>query len=290
MLKSMTGFGSGRAAVGGSTAAVEIRAVNNRHLKLTVRGPDPYPAAEAEFERAVRRVAVRGSVTLTIVVGRPGADAGFALNPAVVSGYLAQLRGFDPAVLAGVLHLPGVTAPAAVVDIPDTERPAVDAAVAAALGRFDESRRVEGGATAAELQAHHADMVGRLAAVKAHMPQVMAAYRGRLLDRVRQAVADAGVTVEDANVIREVALFADRTDVSEEVHRLTAHFEQFAAIVTGREGGADGAGRRLEFLTQEIGREVNTLGSKAGDVTLSRQVFELKAALERVRELILNVE
>nr|MCU0703853.1 DUF1732 domain-containing protein [Fimbriiglobus sp.] len=113
-------------------------------------------------------------------------------------------------------------------------------------------------------------------------------YRTRILDRVRQAVADAGVAVESDHLIREVAVFADRTDVSEEVTRFAAHLDQFAELV--KTGAADGAGRRLEFVVQEMGREANTLGSKAGDVRVSRRVVDLKANLERVRELIQNVE
>jgi uncharacterized protein (TIGR00255 family) len=104
---------------------------------------------------------------------------------------------------------------------------------------------------------------------------------------VRQAIADAGIALEPEHLVREVALFADRTDVSEEVLRLTSHLEQFAEIV---KKGEEGAGRKLEFMVQEMGRETNTLGSKAGDVTISRHVVEIKATLEKIRELVLNVE
>lgn len=141
---------------------------------------------------------------------------------------------------------------------------------------------------AAELMAQHAAMTAALAGVRECLPAVVAGYRTRILDRVRQAVADAGVTVQADHLIREVAIFADRTDVSEEVMRFAAHLDQFAELATA--GAGDGAGRRLEFVVQELGREANTLGSKAGDVTVSRRVIDLKAHLERVRELIQNVE
>ena len=124
--------------------------------------------------------------------------------------------------------------------------------------------------------------------IRAHLPAVVAQYRERILERVRAAVAEAGVSVEPAHLIREVAAFADRTEVAEEVTRFAAHLDQFAEVV--RVGAPDGAGRRLEFVVQEMGREANTLGSKAGDVTISRLVIELKAVLEKVRELIQNVE
>ena len=140
---------------------------------------------------------------------------------------------------------------------------------------------------AAELLALHQHVREELDRVRGQLPAVAADYRQRILDRVRQAVADAGVVVSQDHVIREVAQFADRTDVSEEVTRLSAHLDQFAELV---QKGDDSAGRKLEFVVQEMGREVNTLGSKAGDVTVSRHVFEIKAALEKVRELVQNVE
>ena len=190
--------------------------------------------------------------------------------------------------LAGVLALPGVaSAGGSTSEPPEGEWPAVEAALRRALAQLDADRRREGGAMAAELMALHTQ-VGRPAGGS---PRAAAGrvgdYRSRLLGRVRQAVQDAGVAVEPDHLIREVALFADRTDVAEEVSRLTAHLHQFAELVRA---GGEGAGRRLEFVVQEMGREVNTLGSKAGDVSISREVVELKATLEKVRELIQNVE
>jgi uncharacterized protein (TIGR00255 family) len=147
-------------------------------------------------------------------------------------------------------------------------------------------RRKEGQQMAAELLTHHQQVVEELAAVKALIPNIANDYRRRLLERVRNALAEAGVAIQADQLIREVALFADRTDLSEEVTRLCAHLDQFADLV--RDG--DEAGRKLEFVLQEMGREVNTLGSKAGDVSISRHVFEIKSTLERIRELVLNVE
>jgi len=164
----------------------------------------------------------------------------------------------------------------------------VQKTVAAALAKFDASRKDEGRQMAAELMTQHGVMTTVVDDIRKHLPTVVAAYRERILERVRAAVAEAGVNVEPAHLIREVAAFADRTEVAEEVTRFAAHLDQFAEVV--RAGAPDGAGRRLEFVVQEMGREANTLGSKAGDVAVSRLVIELKAALEKVRELIQNVE
>jgi uncharacterized protein (TIGR00255 family) len=156
----------------------------------------------------------------------------------------------------------------------------------AALQRLDAMRREEGQMMAAELLSHHRIVTEELAAVRVLLPTIASDYRRRLLDRIRVALADAGVAVQPDHLIREVALFADRMDVSEEVTRLSAHLDQFAELV--RKG--DEAGRKLEFVIQEMGREVNTLGSKAGDVSISRHVFEIKATLEKIRELVQNIE
>src|SRR5205823_9084228 len=129
-----------------------------------------------------------------------------------------------------------------------------------AIRRLDVMRREEGRAMAAELSSLHGIMTAELEAVRGLLPRVMADYRTRLLERVRQAVADAGVAVQPDHLIREVALFAERTDVAEETTRLAAHLDSFAELVRT---GSEGAGRRLEFVVQEMGRETNTLGSKA---------------------------
>ncbi|MBA4062616.1 MAG: YicC family protein [Isosphaera sp.] len=296
MLLSMTGFGEARTQTDDLAAAVEVRAVNNRHLKVTVRGTEPYPMFEADLEKVVRRHVRRGTVTVHVRVDRRPGHADLTLNADALAAYLRQVRAacdaagtpeYAAPLLAGVLALPGVAPEARHGGSPpDGEWPVVERTLAGALAHLDEMRREEGRAMAAELLALHDTVAAELAAVRVLLPAVTADYRDRILDRVRQAVADAGVAVHPDHLIREVALFADRTDVAEEVTRLSAHLGQFADLV--RKG--DEAGRKLEFVVQEMGREANTLGSKAGDVAVSRHVFEIKAALERVRELVQNVE
>lgn len=294
MLFSMTGYGASTAERDGVRAAVEVRAVNHRHLKLVVRGPEPYPLQEAEFEKLARTLVKRGSLLVHVSVERDAALTMAKLNAAVLKEYVNQIRAALPAefvdgALAGLLGLPGV-APAAHTSgpPPESEWPAVAEAFQSALAELNAARRAEGAAMGRELLAIRADMAGSLAEARESVPRVMADYRARLLERVRQAVGAAGVTVEESNLIRELAIYADRTDISEEIVRLAAHLEQFGILVN--DGSPEGGGRRLEFLAQEIGREVNTLASKAGDARLSRTAFDLKSALERVKELIANVE
>jgi uncharacterized protein (TIGR00255 family) len=276
--------------------SVEVRAVNNRHLKITVRGSDPYPLYETELEKVVRRHVRRGTLHLVIRVEREGRAASPPLNVGTLAAYLQQIRSacaaagtpeFAASIASGVLALPGVApelrggaAP------PEDEWPLVEATLDAALIRLNQMRRDEGAALAAELLGHHGAIANQVAAVRMLVPGVVADYRQRVLERLRHAVAEAGVGITPETVIREVALFAERTDVSEEVARLACHLEQFAELV--RKG--DEAGRKLEFVIQEMGRETNTLGSKAGDIAICRHVFEIKAALEKLREQVQNVE
>jgi uncharacterized protein (TIGR00255 family) len=292
----MTGYGESRTQTDALGVSVEVRAVNNRHLKLTVRGTDPYPLYEAELEKVVRRQVRRGTLHVGIRVERQGRSAAPALNVATLAEYLRQIRTactdagtpeYAAPLASGALALPGV-APETRTGAapPEDEWPVVERTLDAALAKLNQMRREEGKALTAELLAHHGGIAEQLGAIRGLLPGVVTEYRHRLLERVRQAIADAGVVLSAESIIREVALFADRTDVSEEVARLTSHLDQFADLI--RKG--DEAGRKLEFVIQEMGRETNTIGSKAGDVTISRHVFEIKAALERLREQVQNVE
>lgn len=292
----MTGFGAGRAELSGTVASVEARSVNNRHLKVVVRGSDPYPLLESDFEAVVRKRVRRGTVTLFVRVERPRTNGPATLDVRAVAGYLAQLapvaKDLPPAAAAalysGVLALPGVTAGvSAATTAPDDEWPLVERATEVALGALTATRAAEGRRMGEELSSLGSQMRDRVATVKDHVPTVVADYRVRLKDRIAQAVSAAGVTLDESNLIREVALYADRTDVAEELTRLTGHLAALSDVI--RTGG-EGAGRRLKFLAQELGREANTLGSKAADAVVSRHAVEIKTVLERFRELVLNVE
>ena len=293
----MTGCGEARTQTDTTTATVEVRAVNNRHLKVTVRGSEPYPMLEPEIDKVVRRHVRRGTLLIQIRVDRQNGPAETGLNTAALRAYLRQIQEaceaagtpeFAGPLLTGVLALPGVSSESARVGSPPEEEwPVVEKTLEDALRKLDSMRRDEGRVMATELLLHHRHITDQLALIRQHLPGVMADYRQRLLERVRQAVADAGVAVEPEHLIREIALFADRSDVAEEVSRLASHLDQFAEIVRT---GDEGAGRKLEFVIQEMGRETNTLGSKAGDVTISRHVVEIKAALEKIREMAQNIE
>jgi uncharacterized protein (TIGR00255 family) len=294
----MTGFGEARHAADGLTLSVEVRTVNNRYLKVSVRGSDPYPMLEPELEKVVRKAVRRGTVTIHVRCDRRGRGGDFVLNAVALRSYLEQVRAVCdevgcqahlPALVAQVLSLPGVAAEPGGVSgrPPDDELAAVEKTLEAALARLQTMRQQEGRAMADELLCHRRSVADHLGQIRDLIPRAVEGYRQRLRERVGQALAEHNVAVRPEDLIREVAVFAERTDVAEEVMRLGSHLDQFEQVVRHE---TDGPGRKLEFLVQEMGRETNTIGSKAGDVAVSRHVVEIKAALEKVRELVQNVE
>src|SRR5262249_7513994 len=155
-----------------------------------------------------------------------------------------------------------------------------------ALTRLQAMRQEEGRAMGQELLAHRDTLATHLGRIRAHIPHVATAYRERLFERVRSVLGELDVQIDRSDLIKEVAIFAERSDIAEEVTRLASHLDQFQVILKEPES----PGRKLEFLTQEMFREANTIGSKAGDVTISREVVEIKGTLEKIRELVQNVE
>ena len=298
MLLSMTGFGEARFQGADLSLSVEVRAVNNRYLKVSVRGSEPYPMLEPELEKVVRKYVRRGTVTVHVRCERLFRPGDFALNPVALRSYVDQIvavcrdAGWESLVsplASRVLSLPGVVPePGGVTGRPpDAEFEAVERTLDDAMKKLQGMRRQEGRAMADELMLHRRTIAGHLDAIKGQAPAVVEGYRARLRDRVSQALAGHDIPLRSDDLIREVAIFAERADVSEEVMRLGCHLDQFATVVETED---DGPGRKLEFLVQEMGREANTIGSKAGDAAVSRHVVEIKAALEKVRELVQNVE
>ncbi len=287
----MTGFGEARHQDDRLSVSVEVRSVNNRHLKISSRISDAFSALEPEIERLVRQSVKRGSILLSVRVDRPRRAEDYRLNTVALTSYreqLAQLQGGNTAEvdLASLLVLPGVVEERR----PDASDPADDwplfeTTVSRALEQLQAARLEEGRAMADELLSLAQAVQDSLAQVEARVPEVASAYQERLLERLQNYVQDR-VILEPKDVIREVAILAERADVSEEIIRLKAHLAQYRSVIHAPES----AGRKLEFVVQEMGRETNTIGSKANDVEISRAVVEMKSALEKIRELIQNVE
>jgi uncharacterized protein (TIGR00255 family) len=290
----MTGYGEASHQADGLHVAVELRCVNNRYLKVSLRAGEPYNLLEGEFEKVVRRTVRRGTLQVHLRVVRQSAPGDFQINAVALRSYLEQLRSASAdlpdhghALLAQVLTLPGVVPEPATASLNlDADWPVLERVLQAALARLQGMRLEEGKAMAQELLSHRDHIRRELDSVRARMPLIAQAYRDRLLERVRNLLVELDVQLDRSDLIKEVSIFAERSDIAEEVVRLGSHLDQFQEIVNEPES----AGRKLEFLTQEMFREANTIGSKASDVDISRHVVEIKGTLEKIRELVQNVE
>lgn len=295
MLLSMTGYGAGQAESGGVSAFAEIRTVNNRYLKLHTRLPEGYAAVEPRVEELVRRHVRRGSVQLNVEVRKAMTPDDYQINRELVAGYFSQIKQLQETVgdastirLDTLLLLPG-----AVQDTQATKHSVeehwslVAAAIQAALDELTGMRQSEGAAMAKDLAAQTADIARCADDIEQRAPLVVAAYETRLHDRINKLMAQFDVESTPTDVIREIGVFAERADISEEIVRLRSHLDQFADIMNSTESGA---GRKLEFLVQELLRETNTIGSKANDADIARHVVHAKTCIERLREMVQNIE
>jgi uncharacterized protein (TIGR00255 family) len=292
----MTGYGEARLQSDALNLSIELRALNNRYLKVTLRAADPYHLLEPEFERAIRRVIRRGTVQVHCRVEKQAAPQDFRINAVALRSYVEQLRaaggelglrGREDVLLGQALALPGVVPePGAIGSHLEEDWPAIEPVLVQALNKLQVMRQEEGRAMAQELLNLRDVVRGQLDRIRGRIPEVTTAFRDRLLERVRGLLGELDVQLDRSDLIKEVSIFAERSDIAEEVTRLASHLDQFQEIMKD----PDSPGRKLEFLTQEMFREANTIGSKAGDVEISRAVVEIKGSLEKVRELVQNVE
>jgi uncharacterized protein (TIGR00255 family) len=291
MIRSMTGFGSGRGNAGGEDLDVEVRSVNHKYCEVKVRVPRELAPLELEAAKAVRERLARGGIDVT--VRRPGQASGLAprVDVALAESYARaygeiQARlGLPGAVtLAEVLSADGVVRlEERAVDV-DAARTALRSALGAALDALVAMRVQEGDALARDLRGR-LDVVEALVTQAAQLvPQSIEHHRKRLAERVQELTR--GIPLDASRLAQEVALFADRTDVAEEVTRLRSHLAQVRALL----GSAEPAGRKLDFLVQEMHREVNTIGSKSQSAEIATLVVAAKAEIERMREQVQNVE
>jgi len=293
----MTGFGEARREHEGFSVRVEIRTVNARYLKISIRSNNAIPGGlENEVEALIRRAIRRGTVNVGVFVDHEPQAGDYRINGQVLLGYLKQVSNLavdhglvPPTTLDSFLLLPGV-----VSDLSDPAaqseriRPVVIAAVEEALDRLQAMRRAEGHAMTEDLRANCQRILELVERVEARAPQVVEDYRQRLQERMNQLLGPAVASLRPEDILKEASFFAERSDISEELVRLRSHVQQFQEILT--KGGGEAPGRRLEFLTQEMVREVNTMGAKANDVEISHHVVEMKTLVERIREMVQNVE
>jgi uncharacterized protein (TIGR00255 family) len=294
MITSMTGYGSADGQLDGVCYSVEIKAVNNRYLKTIIKLPDNSTFLEDDVDKLLRQNLSRGTINYVLRLKEVSATALFEIDEGALRSILAKLRDVSSSIgftgqidLAGLLELPGVVRPL----LPDEEqtrriKDLVLGLSREAVDKLKVMRTAEGRFLEVDLRKHCEVMTQELEKIRQRSVSVVKDYANRLRRRVDELLAEAKLKLDEETLAREVAVLADRSDIAEEIARLDAHLQQFDRICK-----TDGqAGRRLDFLSQEMLREINTVASKAADAEIARSVVDIKCLIERLKEQIQNVE
>lgn len=293
MIVSMTGFGDATGERDGTHYSVEIRALNNRFFKAVIKLPDNVSGLEPEIETTLREQLGRGSITYILKMRMESAEAAYLINTQALNAYIQQLQSIkgingDLKIdLGSLLALPGVCQePRDESDEIERHGAFIRDLTKKAIAKLGAMRQKEGQALYADLMRHNATISTNLAAIATRAPSVIQDYHKRLTARVNLLISKAELRVNETDLLKEVAVFAERADISEEIQRLTSHLEQFEAACRAGEH----AGRKLDFITQEMLREANTIASKANDADIARHIVEIKGAIDRLKEQVQNVE
>ena len=291
-MKSMTGFGCGEASNDDLIYRVEVASVNRKQADIVVNLPRELSALDSRIRKQVSEVVSRGRINVGISLKSSEAKGGsLSINLPLAEEYSAAiakleehlgLNGlvsrFDPGRAPGVIQL-GETLPE-----PEDVWPFVEKALKESLSKLLEMRSTEGAHLKSDLESRLAILKGFLQQIAEQAPSVVKRYRENLIKRLDSAGIE--LNLDDERLIKEIGLFADRCDISEEITRLESHFAQCHKYFTSNEA----VGRPLDFLIQEMGREINTIGSKANDASIAQIIVESKTELEKIREQIQNIE
>ncbi|MDD2309594.1 MAG: YicC family protein [Desulfuromonadaceae bacterium] len=292
MLKSMTGYGKGEATAQSGNFLVEIRSVNHRYGEISVRLPRSFYALENEVKKVAASLLKRGKIDISVQWDEAtAANTAPQLDMAVARGYYdaytrlsKELNLPQDAPLSLIMSQKGVMKEVA-ASVDETElQPHLLAAVENAVIALEGMRLREGEALAEDLQARRKQVAEWSAQIGDRMPQMVTEYRQKLKARLDQLLE--GSEMDESRLAQEVALLADRSDITEELVRLSSHFNQFDEAL----GSSEPVGRKLDFLMQEMNREVNTIGSKSNDAGITNLVIQIKAEMEKMREQVQNVE
>ena len=296
-MRSMTGYGSGRGtAANGTPCAVEIQSVNRKQAELLLNLPRDLSSLEPRAREIINAQVARGRFVVNVTLQARPAGTGADVPPPALD--VTAARAYYQAMLAlqkelgaggeitidAVLRAPGVLRLTEETTSPDEAWPAVEAALRQALADLVEMRTREGRHLAEDLRARLTEMRDRLADIRRRQPDATANYRQALHERLQKAGLD--VPLDDDRMAKEIVLFADRCDISEEVTRLESHLDQFIALLPRDEP----VGRTMDFLTQEMARELNTLGAKSNDLAINQLALACKTELDKVREQVQNIE
>ena len=287
MLLSMTGHGQATVQDDQVHVVAELRTVNNRFLKTNVNC-DLDAAHQSKLENLVKQHINRGSVNLRIKTQMLGSSEQYKLNEPALRAYWLQLSEIAEGSvnIESLLSLPGLVTENVHEGMNEIAWPAVEKATLEALASLNQMRSVEGAMMEKDMLSNLSTMSEQLKQIKSGAPQVIEKYARKMTDRINQLLKSHDVTVDASDVIKEVGVFAEKCDISEETVRLGSHIEQFSKVLKDDESN----GKKLDFLVQEMLRETNTIGSKANNFDIANHVVEIKTAIERIREMVQNVE
>ncbi|MBC8286608.1 MAG: YicC family protein [Nitrospinae bacterium] len=293
MLISMTGFGRAECQDRDYSYKAEIRSVNNRFIDITTRLPKAFADMELPLKKLIKSHCARGSINITVTVSSSNDSSGeweIKPNLALATQYVKALQEIQTSLgLEGTIHLDSVVG---LRDVMKVEPVAIDPAkeglllnmAEAAIASLQKMREEEG----AHLQKDFAERIDSIekhaAQIEKRQPEVIQEYKARLKEKIK--LLNDGIDMDDSRLAQETAILADRCDITEEVTRLSSHLNQFRKLFDS----AEPIGRKLEFITQEINREVNTMGSKSNDTQMANLVIEMKSSLEKIREQLQNIE
>ncbi len=303
MINSMTGYGNAEDQLNGVTYAVEIRTVNNRYFKAKIRLPDSLAFLEEDIEKLLRKALSRGMVNYVLRLKSAPADELFDIDETALRVLMGRLDRLASSVdikcpidIGGLLALPGMLVPVSPGDEKAEQiKRKVLSVTQKAIDQLKQMRVAEGAALAADLDAHCKAIKQDLEQIRGRSDAVLQEYQRKLKKRVDELLAEAKLKLDEATLAREVALFAERSDISEEISRLDSHLQQFSESCQEPLGDgalpADGqAGRRLDFISQEMLREANTIASKAFDTEIIHWVVDMKCRIDRIKEQVQNIE
>jgi uncharacterized protein (TIGR00255 family) len=290
-MHSMTGYGRGQAMSKGTKVTAEIQSVNKRQTEILINLPSPLTSLESDLRAKIDRSLHRGRIIVTISASGPSAHHRPVVDANLAGLYLAQFKELQKTLaLPGeitiemILRSPGVISTAEQGSLDSSTRSAVDAALDLALEQLLLMRAKEGSNLHQELLRRIKSIGGALSKIRKLQPRVATRYRALLFERIQKIGLE--IALDEDRLTKDVTFFAERSDFSEELSRLESHLEQFIETTHKQQA----IGRTLEFISQELGRELNTLSAKANDAEISQLVVECKAELEKIREQVQNVE
>ncbi len=292
MLKSMTGFGRERVMLDTKEIIVEIKSVNSRYYEFSAKYPRAYGYIEDKLKSLLAGKISRGKVEVSVsVFNRVGTDAEIEINEALAKQYVDALRGAgdslslaDDLTLTSIMRLNDIFTIKKTVEDEEEVWSQIKAVAETALDKFIQMRTTEGGKMYDDISSRLDYIEKQVGEVEKLSPETTKAYMQRLTERIREIVEDRNI--DDSRVLTEAAIFSEKTAVDEETVRLRSHIAQYRQLLQSSEP----VGRKLDFLTQELNREVNTIGSKCQDLEITKIVVDLKSEIEKIREQIQNVE